>query len=344
MEDTHEQEQHQNQIPLPPNNEQRQFERRIDLHPISEAVSQIKKEISKIIVGQDRVIDLLLVAILSDGHVLLEGVPGVAKTLIAKLLAKTISVDFSRIQFTPDLMPSDVTGTTIFQMNSSTFKFKPGPIFTNIVLIDEINRAPAKTQAALFEVMEEHQITQDGTTYQLDEPFVVIATQNPVEQEGTYQLPEAQHDRFIFKIKVDYPTAQDEFHILQRFNNSGPRANLSAVQPVISADQLAQAKALIKNVRIDDNLLQYIVDIVELTRTSPELYLGASPRASLAIMNSSKAFAALQGRDFVTPEDIQFVTPSVLIHRIILSAEKELDGSTAEEVIQKLMKRIEVPR
>lgn len=324
--------------------EMKQFNSRIDLEPLAESVRQIRAELNKIIVGQDRTIDLLLTAILSDGHVLLEGVPGVAKTLIAKLLARTISVDFSRIQFTPDLMPSDVIGTTVFNMDQSSFSFRKGPIFSNIVLIDEINRSPAKTQAALFEVMEERQITTDGHQYDMDSPFVVIATQNPVEQEGTYQLPEAQRDRFIFKITVDYPSANEELQILQRFNKIGSRVDINVVEPVITAAQLNQYKSLISQVHIENNLLQYIVQIIESTRTTPDLFLGASPRASLAILNSSKAYAALQGRDFVTPEDIQFVTLYVLNHRILLSPEKELEGSTPIQVVKDILKLIEVPR
>ncbi len=259
---------------------------------------------------------MLLTAILADGHVLLEGVPGVAKTLLAKLLAKTISIDFSRIQFTPDLMPSDVLGTTVFHLNQGTFEFKKGPIFSNIVLIDEINRSPAKTQSALFEVMEEGQITIDGTSYVLEQPFIVIATQNPVEQEGTYQLPEAQRDRFLFKLIVNYASAAEELDILKRFHKLGTKADLSVVRPVISAQDLQAFKAQIREVVIEDNLLQYIVRLIETTRTSKDLFLGASTRASLAIMNASKAYAALQGRDFVTPEDIRFIAPNVLHHRI----------------------------
>lgn len=325
-------------------NEVQHFESRINLQPLAESTGKIREELGKIVVGQTKVIDLLLTAILSDGHVLLEGVPGVAKTLIAKLLARTISIDFSRIQFTPDLMPSDVIGTTVFNMDRSSFSFRKGPIFSNIVLIDEINRSPAKTQSALFEVMEERQITVDGEQYDMQPPFVVIATQNPVEQEGTYQLPEAQRDRFLFKISVDYPSAQEELNLLKRFDDIGTRADLSVVQPVITAEELISFKSLISEVHIEEKLLDYIVNIVTTTRKSKELFLGASPRASLAMMNSSKAYAALRGRDFVTPEDIQFITPHALNHRIILSAEKELEGSTTTEVVKDILKIIEVPR
>ena len=320
------------------------FKNRINLKPLAKSMAAIREELGKIIVGQQKVIDLLLTAILSDGHVLLEGVPGVAKTMIAKLLAQTISVDFSRIQFTPDLMPSDVIGTTVFNLDQSSFHFRKGPVFSNIVLIDEINRSPAKTQAALFEVMEERQITVDGEQHNMEAPFIVIATQNPVEQEGTYQLPEAQRDRFIFKIPVGYPTAQEETTLLKRFHEIGTRPDLSVVTPVVSANEFLSFKSLIKEVHIDEHLLEYIVTIITTSRNSKDIFLGASPRASLAIMNASKSYAALQGRDFVTPEDIQFVAPYIMNHRIILSAEKELEGSTPYEVIQDILQMIEVPR
>lgn len=320
------------------------FNNRIDLQPLAKASEQIRDQLGKIIVGQHKVIDLLLTAILSDGHVLLEGVPGVAKTMIAKLLSRSISTAFSRIQFTPDLMPSDVIGTTVFTMEDSTFTFRKGPIFSNLVLIDEINRSPAKTQSALFEVMEEKQITVDGKQYDMDLPFIVIATQNPVEQEGTYQLPEAQRDRFLFKISVDYPSGVEELELLKRFNHFGTKVDMNLVEPVISAEEILAFRKLVTQVHIEDPLLQYIVNIIEQTRKSRDLFLGASPRASLALMNASKAYAALQGRDFVTPEDIQFVAPYVLNHRIILSAEKELEGSNTLEVVEDILKMIEVPR
>lgn len=320
------------------------FENRINLEPLADAKNRIKNEVAKVVVGQNKTIDLILTAILSDGHILLEGVPGVAKTLMAKLISQTISVDFSRIQFTPDLMPSDVIGTTVYNLDQSNFSFRKGPIFSNIVLIDEINRSPAKTQSALFEVMEERQITVDGERYTMDKPFVVIATQNPVEQEGTYQLPEAQRDRFLFKITVDYPTIQEELELLQRFNTIGTKADLSVVQPVITAEEMIAFKSLISRIHIENNILEYIVNIVDTTRKTRDLFLGASPRASLAMMNASKAYAALQGRDFVTPEDVQFITPYVLNHRIILSAEKELEGSNSIQVTKDILKIIEIPR
>ncbi|MFN8353528.1 MAG: MoxR family ATPase [Spirosomataceae bacterium] len=321
------------------------FESRIDLGELHDTVSRIRAEIGKVIVGQQQMIDLLLTAIFADGHVLIEGVPGVAKTLTAKLLAKTISVDFNRIQFTPDMMPSDVLGTSVFNPKKADFEFKKGPIFTNIVLIDEINRSPAKTQAALFEVMEERQVTNDGTTYAMASPFVVLATQNPIEQEGTYRLPEAQLDRFLFKILVKYPTLEEETLILkghhERHNNNSAVAN---IESVLSAEQVASLRDKVKMVIVEQKVLEYIAQIVHQTRTNKFLYLGASPRASVALLNASKALAAIRGRDFVTPEDVQELVPSVLRHRILLTPEKEMEGSSPDDVIQQLMQKIEVPR
>lgn len=320
-----------------------EFENRLHLDSLREMVQQVKHQIGKTIIGQDNFIDLLLVALLADGHVLIEGVPGVAKTLTAKLLARTISTDFSRIQFTPDLMPSDVLGTSIFNFKTSDFEFKRGPIFSNIVLIDEINRSPAKTQAALFEVMEERQITTDGTTVVLPPPFMVLATQNPIEQEGTYRLPEAQLDRFLFKIEVLYPTLDQEVQILERFHQPSAQ-QLSNTEAVISVNDLLVYRDQVKKILIEPQLLRYIAAIVSRTRNHSDIYLGGSPRASLAIMNSSKAFAAMQGRDFVTPDDIIALCCPVMRHRIMLSPEKEMEGSTPDEVINNIIKSIEVPR
>ncbi len=321
------------------------FESRTDLTPIHTAIESIRTEIGRVIVGQQLTIDLLLTALLADGHVLIEGVPGVAKTLMAKLLAKTLSVQFSRIQFTPDLMPADVLGTNIFVPKTGDFAFRQGPIFANLVLIDEINRAPAKTQAALFEVMEERQITSDGTTYKLDEPFMVLATQNPIEQEGTYRLPEAQLDRFLFKIVVGYPDAADEVAILQGHHQ---RRNLTdtldAIQAVLTAEQLATLRAQVHQVHVEENLFGYIAGIVQATRNSKTLYLGASPRASVALLNSAKALATIRGRDFITPEDVQELAVPVLRHRVLLTPEREMEGSTADDVITQLVQKIEVPR
>lgn len=321
-----------------------EFTTRIDLTQLREAVESIKSEVGKVIVGQEAMIELLLAAILADGHVLIEGVPGVAKTLTAKLLAKTIAVNFSRLQFTPDLMPSDVLGTSVFNPKTTDFEFRSGPIFSNIVLIDEINRSPAKTQAALFEVMEERQVTMDGTTYPMGVPFMVLATQNPIEQEGTYRLPEAQLDRFLFKIEVNYPTLDQETLILQQAHERKSHQSLTGVVAVLTAEQMAEYRQKVKEIHIDLALLGYIAQIVGQTRTHPALYLGASPRASLAIMNGAKALAAMRGRDFVTPEDIRQITPAVLKHRVILTPEKEMEGTGVDQVITQIIESLEVPR
>ncbi|MBX2846162.1 MAG: MoxR family ATPase [Saprospiraceae bacterium] len=321
-----------------------QFESRIDLSPLNSAISNIKHEIGKVIVGQKETIDLVLAAILSDGHILLEGVPGIAKTLLTRLVAKTISVDFSRIQFTPDLMPSDILGTSIYNASKGDFSFRKGPIFSNIVLIDEVNRSPAKTQAALFEVMEERQITNDGTTYPMDVPFLVMATQNPVEQEGTYQLPEAQLDRFLFKIEMSYPQPEEETEILRQFHLKENKVDISTVQAVISKDDLVQYRGLIGKVRAEEKLLKYIADLVVETRNNRDIFLGASPRASLAILSGSKAIAAMDGRDFITPEDVKYVLPHALKHRIIISPEREMEGSSTADVIAEIANKVEVPR
>jgi MoxR-like ATPase len=297
-----------------------------------------------VIVGQERVLDMMLTALLANGHVLLEGVPGVAKTLMAKLLARCIDTGYSRIQFTPDLMPSDVLGTTIFNTATSSFEFNAGPVFSNIVLIDEVNRAPAKTQSALFELMEERQVTIDGATRKMARPFLVLATQNPVEHEGTYRLPEAQLDRFLFKINIDYPSLEQEVAILQTASERGAIAEVDEVNPVVKEAELVEFQELIHRVIIDPQLIRYIAVIVEKTRSHSSLYLGASPRASLWIMRASKAFAALEGRDFVTPEDIREVLYPVLVHRIILSPEKEMEGVRPEAVIRQIVDSVEIPR
>ncbi len=321
-----------------------EFNSRIDLKNLQEAVGKIKTELGKVIVGQHDMLEMLIISILTNGHSLIEGVPGVAKTLTAKLLAKTLDVDFSRIQFTPDLMPSDILGTSIFNVKNSEFEFKKGPIFSNIILIDEINRAPAKTQAALFEIMEERQVTMDGTEYKMQPPFLVFATQNPVEQEGTYALPEAQLDRFLFKINVPYPSLEEEIHILENEHNRKDAFVLDSVVRVLDAKQIAEYQHTIKQIIIESNLLKYIAAIVDNTRTNANLFLGASPRASLAIMNASKALAAMNGRDFVTPDDIKKIAPSVLRHRIILTPEREMEGITADKVVQQIIETIEIPR
>lgn len=324
--------------------EENLYEQRIDISTLNNAVINVRNEIGKVIVGQGKMIDLLLIALLSDGHVLIEGVPGVAKTLTSKLLAKIIDTNFSRIQFTPDLMPSDVLGTSVFNPKQAEFEFKRGPIFSNIILIDEINRAPAKTQSALFEVMEERQVTMDGITHFMDFPFLVIATQNPIEQEGTYRLPEAQLDRFLFKIVIGYPTVNEEINILLNQQSIASNSLLNNVKKIISTAQITEYRNIINEVIIDPKLVEFIAKIVNETRNNPSLYLGASPRASLAILRASKANAAIMGRDFVTPEDIIEIAIPVMRHRIILTPEKEMEGVSADELIKDIISKIEVPR
>ena len=320
------------------------FENRIDLSQLSEAVLNITGEIKKVIVGQDEMVKLIITALLADGHVLIEGVPGVAKTLTAKLVARAVAASFMRVQFTPDLMPSDVIGTPVFNPGDAKFEFKKGPVFGNIVLVDEINRAPAKTQAALLEVMEERQISIDGTTYKMEPPFMVLATQNPVEQEGTYRLPEAQLDRFLFKIEVPYPNETEELQILSLFHKMGNSSVLESISPALTAARINQLRQQVKEILIEEKLLAFIAKLVHHTRNHKSIYLGASPRASLAIMNAAKATAAIQGRDFVTPDDIIVVAAPVLRHRIILSPEKEMEGVNENEVIKQIINGLEIPR
>jgi MoxR-like ATPase len=320
------------------------FEERTDLTRLREAMQKIREAIGQIIIGQHDMIDLMMAGLLSDGHILIEGVPGVAKTLSAKLLAKTLAVPFSRLQFTPDMMPSDVLGTSVFNPRDSEFQFRKGPIFSSVVLIDEINRAPAKTQSALFEVMEERQVTIDGNSYPMQKPFMVIATQNPIEQEGTYRLPEAQLDRFLFKINVRYPTLEEEVTILERQQLASAGEQLTTVESVLHAEDLLQFRQLVRQMVVEPKLLQYIAKIVGETRTNAALYLGGSPRASLSILHASKALAGLRGRDFVVPDDILTIVPHVLRHRIMLTPEKEMEGITPDEMIQKMVDKVEVPR
>ena len=339
----------ENTTPLPPEKETLVttglgYEDSAILQELQQNVAALKKELAKVIIGQQEFIELLIIALLADGHVLIEGVPGIAKTITAKLFAKTLQTDFSRIQFTPDLMPSDVLGTSVLNMKTSDFEFKKGPIFSNMILIDEINRAPAKTQAALFEVMEEQQITIDGIRYPMPPPFMVLATQNPIEQEGTYALPEAQLDRFLFKINIVYPSLEEEIMILKTHHERKIKDPASSIKAVITTEKLATFKEQIRNIRIEEKILAYIAAIVEKTRTHPHLYLGASPRASLAIMNSAKAFAAINGRIFVTPEDIKKTLFPVLGHRIILSPEREMEGMTAKNVLEMILQSVEIPR
>ena len=315
-----------------------------ELYRLASAVDRVREEIGKVVIGQHEFIELLIASLFAGGHVLVEGVPGIAKTLTAKLLAQSLQVDFSRIQFTPDLMPSDVVGTTVFNLNNSEFSFNAGPIFSNIVLIDEVNRSPAKTQAALFEVMEEYQVTVDGTTHPMRMPCFVIATQNPVEQDGTYKLPEAQLDRFIVKINIDYPSLNEEQAILRRFRSDFRMQQQEQVQPVLDSAAIQDCRTIVEKIFIKDELLDYIATIVHETRQNGDLFLGASPRASLAIMKMSKAIAAINGRDFVTPDDIQEVAYPVLNHRIILTPEREMEGYATRDVIEEIIKKIGVPR
>jgi len=324
--------------------EEQLFAQRTDLSALNNAVMSIRNEIKKIIVGQDEMVKLIIAALLADGHVLIEGVPGVAKTLTAKLVARSLDIGFSRIQFTPDLMPSDVLGTPVFNPQQGSFEFKKGPVFGNIVLIDEINRSPAKTQSALFEIMEERQATVDGKTYLMPSPFMVLATQNPIEHEGTYRLPEAQLDRFLFKILVPYPSETEEVTILSQFHQMGNAPIFEMVKPVLSGTQIISLKQQIKTIIIEEKLLQFIARFIHQTRNHKSIYLGASPRASLAVMNASKAMAAINARDFVTPEDILDVFNPVLRHRIILSPDKEMEGITEDEVIKQIVHGMDIPR
>lgn len=325
-------------------NESVNFQSRINLEPLRQSIEKIKAEMETVIVGQHKMIDQLLVAILANGHILIEGVPGVAKTLTAKIVAKSLSTDFSRIQFTPDLMPSDILGTSVFDLKKSEFEFKKGPVFSNLILIDEINRAPAKTQAALFEVMEERQITIDGHCYTMDKPFIVLATQNPIEQEGTYRLPEAQLDRFLFKINIEYPKLNEEIDIIQREHALQNSGKLDNIQPILTASEIMNYQELVKQIIVEPNLLEYIAKLVVNTRENAFLYLGASPRASIAILNAAKAFAAIRGRDFVTPEDIKDAAIPVLQHRVIVTPEREMEGLTSVEIIKQVIESIEIPR
>lgn len=324
--------------------EEQIFQQRTNLTALHEAVFSIRNEIKKIIVGQDEMVKLIIAALLADGHVLIEGVPGVAKTLTAKLVARSLDTGFSRIQFTPDLMPSDVLGTPVFNPKDASFEFKKGPVFSNIVLVDEINRAPAKTQSALLEIMEERQASVDGRTHQMASPFMVLATQNPVEQEGTYRLPEAQLDRFLFKVVVPYPGETEELEILTKFHQMGNTPINDVVKPVLGGQQVNELKSQIKGILMEEKLLQFIARLIHQTRNHKSIYLGASPRASLCVMNASKAMAAMQGRDFVTPDDIREIVIPVLRHRIILAPDKEMEGITEDEVIRQIIQSMDVPR
>lgn len=324
--------------------EEKDFDLRVDLSDFSEKIKKVKEEIKKLIVGQDEMIDQILISLIAEGHILIEGVPGVAKTLTARLISQIVNTDFKRIQFTPDLMPSDIIGTSVYNAQKGNFEFKKGPLFSNIVLIDEINRAPAKTQSALFEVMEERNITVEGKTYTLTEPFIVIGTQNPIEHEGTYRLPEAQLDRFFFKVDINFPNLEEEIDILNRYNYQDYKVLLNDVKPCLSVDELLEIRKLINSIHVEKNLVEYIAKIVNETRNNPDIFLGASPRASLAILKAAKVFAALNGKDFITPDDIKYVAVPALIHRIIPSSEKEIEGIQSIDIIRSIIKKIEIPR
>lgn len=324
--------------------EENEFAPRINLTELQQSAEKIRNELGKIIVGQKQVVDQLMAALFANGHVLIEGVPGIAKTLTAKLLARAVGTGFSRIQFTPDLMPSDILGTSVFNQKITDFEFRRGPIFSNLILIDEINRAPAKTQSALFEVMEERQISMDGKRYQLEAPFIVFATQNPIEHEGTYRLPEAQLDRFMLKVEVDYPALADEIKILEGHHSRKMKAPELLIEQVLPVSELLRAQQLVSEIMVEEKLIGYIASIIGQTRNFSGIYLGASPRAGIALMNASKALAGMQGRDFVTPDDIQFMAYPVLRHRIMLTPDKEMEGAKANDLIKQILEKIEVPR
>ena len=324
--------------------ESNSFESRIDMAAVHATVNAIRAEVSKVIVGQQHAIDALIVALLAGGHVLIEGVPGVAKTLLVKVLARILDCAFSRIQFTPDLMPSDVLGTSIYHPQRQQFEFTKGPVFSNLILIDEINRAPAKTQAALFEVMEEYQVTYDGITYPMDHPFMVLATQNPIEHEGTYRLPEAQLDRFLFKVLIDYPTPEEEQQILTIHHEKERKVMLDELSALVDKERIQTIQRLCRQVRVEKPLMKYMVDLVGATRDHAQLTYGASPRATVAILNASKAYAMINGRDFVVPDDIQHAALPILRHRVMLTPEQEMEGVGPDEVLTRLLKEIEVPR
>ncbi|TCS93314.1 AAA family ATPase [Hazenella coriacea] len=303
-------------------------------------VQQLINHVEKVIIGKRSVIQLCVAALLSRGHVLLEDVPGVGKTVLVKALAKSLGAPFSRIQFTPDLMPSDVTGVSIFNQKTLNFEFRPGPLMANIVLADEINRTSPKTQSALLEALEEGSITVDGHTYPLDIPFFVMATQNPIEYEGTYPLPEAQLDRFLLKLHIGYPSADQEVEMLKRFQDRHP---LTEIEQILTKEELQQFQEEIPKVHVDDSIARYIVHIIEQTRKSPYLYLGASPRASLALYRVTKTWAFMHQRQYVIPDDVKYLAPFVLAHRVILNSDARLKGHSAETIINRCLEQVKVP-
>jgi len=313
---------------------------------VNSVIENLKKEVSKAIVGQDAVIEQVIVTILTEGHALLEGVPGTAKTLLVKVLARAIGAHFGRIQFTPDLMPADVTGTNIFNMATSSFSLRHGPIFTDLLLADEINRTPPKTQAALLEAMEERQVTIDGEVHKLSPMFTVLATQNPIEYEGTYPLPEAQLDRFMMKILVDYPSEEEEHRVIANWNagfNARRLEDLN-IMPISDPAAILESRARVRQVTVEEGIQKYIVSIIRATRKAINISWGASPRAAVALLMASKAFAAIRGRDFVTPDDVKDVAKPVLRHRIVLRSEAEIEGTTSDQALEEVIAGIEVPR
>lgn len=316
----------------------------IDLSYVKQKTDELFSEVSKFIVGQRSMVQYITNGLLCNGHILLEGNPGLAKTTTARCIAKSLACGFSRIQFTPDLMPADILGTTIFNPQNQKFEFRKGPIFSNLILIDEINRAPARTQSALFEVMEERQVSVDGVQHMMTYPFLVIATQNPIEMEGTYRLPEAQLDRFQLKIEIPYPSAEEETQLLMQFREGKDLSELENVKPVWDIQDLKKLQSWVNLVTVDERLIHYITTIVQNSRKSKDFMLGASPRAAIYLLKSARAHALLEGRDFVIPEDIVEVSLPVLSHRLILSAERELDGAGMANLVKKLVKSVEVPR
>ncbi len=313
---------------------------------VAALVSRMREIASRVLVGQDEAFGLMITGLLSGGHVLLEGVPGTAKTLMARTLAMLVGAQFSRVQCTPDLMPSDLVGTSVFDLQTGRFSLHKGPVFTNMLLVDEINRAPAKTQSALLEVMEERQVTIDGTSHRLPPPFMVLATQNPIEYEGTYPLPEAQLDRFLCKVVVDYPTSDWERQMLRNVDQGFDAQNLSAsgLEPVISPEILAAARAEIGRITVDQSIVDYITAISRESRRSADLVLGGSPRASIALLLAAKTVAAMDGRDFVVPDDVKMLLLPVFRHRILLKPEAEIEGLTPDAALGRIISRVSVPR
>ncbi len=313
---------------------------------VANIASQIRTEIHKVIVGQDEIIDQILICLFAEGHALLEGVPGTAKTLLIKTLSKVIGASFNRIQFTPDLMPSDITGTNVFNLSTAQFTLRYGPVFTDLLLADEINRTPPKTQAALLEAMEERQVSIDGESHQLSPLFLVLATENPIEYEGTYPLPEAQLDRFMLKVLISYPTAEQELQIVANWQAGFNARKLESanLQPLADPATIAEARAAVRQVIVEPGVQKYLVDIVRRTREHPNMHWGASPRASVALLLASKALAAMRSRDFVTPDDVRDVARPVLRHRVVMRSDAEIEGITADQVIDEILVSVEVPR